>query len=109
MILYTVSVDIRQGKASEALDFAKAHTDYVNKQILPKVSPDHHVEPIETWTPMFGQVRRVAWTFRLGDLAALEAFNKVRYADEGYQKSLKESADLLVTSSLKTNAYSLME
>lgn len=92
MILFARTGSLAPGKETEAIGFAQEMCSYIKQTIGLDV---------EAFVPIGGNPMRVGWVSRHDNLQNVEDATEGLLADAGYNKRVKDAADLFIAGSME--------
>ena len=90
MIRFTRSVRIASGKFTQAIQWAKETTEFLNKKYKAQVS---------VYMDSFGEIGTIRWFVDFPDLATFEKQRNQEMADREYLQKMNQAGDLFIQSS----------
>ena len=88
MIRLQRSIRAARGKNTEAVQWAKEVSDYVNSK-----QPNHNVQ---AFSSRFGDLSMMVWQVDFEDLAALDKFEQAFNEDKGYHDLLNKAIPFFI-------------
>lgn len=97
MIRWQRSIRTARGRNNEAIQWAKEVSDYVNKK-----QPNYKVQ---AFSLRFGELGTLVWQTDFDDLAALDKYQQVISADQGYWDLVKKSTELFIEGTVHDTVF----